>query len=404
MSTAASWLILAVLLLRIFFKKAPKRAICVLWWIVALRLICPFSLRMPFSLIPGAEVLDMDVVQYARNPTVNTGISFLNQALNPIISKTFDPSPGASVNPMYIWLFLCGIIWVVGCVFLTGFGLTGYLRLRRTVQEAIPISYSLWICDAVKSPFILGFFKPKIYLPSDIGEEQMKYVVAHEQVHLKRKDHWWKLLGYFLLAVYWFNPLVWAAYWFFCRDLELACDENVICNFEMKEKKAYANALVSCSMQRKMVMVCPLAFGEVNVKERVKMILKYQPPAFSMTVVSVVVCVVIAACFLTDPPVSTFSGNRTGNDREFLLEFDVLNTADSQELTAETGEIISAVIVIDDGRLGVTVQKDNGELVYENIDMIRSEKIEIEIEESGRYTVKVVGKNARGSVGFRVES
>lgn len=331
MSIASIWLISAVLLLRIFLKKAPKWANCILWGITALRLIFPFYLNAPFSLIPSAETFNRDVIQFAQNPTINTGIPVLNCAVNPIISKAFAPNPGASVNPLYIWIFIAGMIWAVGTALLLSYALFRYVRLYRTVQEAIPLSQSsifhqdkkeipLWLCDAVKSPFVFGLIKPGIYLPSGIDKGQMQHVIAHEQAHLQRKDHWWKLLGYFLLAIHWFNPMVWAAYFLFCRDMELACDEKVICRLDMAGRKAYAHALVSCSMQKNMVMVCPLAFGEVDVKERVKAILKYKKPAFPMIVAAVVVCVLTAVCFLTNPLSTTFNGDRIGNDSEFMME------------------------------------------------------------------------------------
>ena len=341
MSIAAGWLICVVLLLRPFLKKTPKRTLCVLWEIAAVRLVCPISLNAPFSLIPSSEVLDPHVVQYAQKPTVNTGVLFLNRTLNPLISQTFSPAPGASANPLHIWVYIAGIVWAIGAVLLLGYGVFRYIRL----------------CDAVTSPFILGLLKPRIYLPSGISEMELRYVIAHEQAHLQRNDHWRKLLGYFLLSVYWFHPLVWAAYLLFCRDLELACDEHVIRGFDLAERKAYANALVSCGMQRRMVLACPLAFGEIDIKERVDTVLHYREPALWKTAAAAACCIVLAVCFLTDPPVSEFSGSRTGNDSEFIMEFQKLNTADSQELTLKAGDVLHAVIAVDDGRIAVTIRK-----------------------------------------------
>lgn len=412
MSIAAGWLISAVLLLRLFLKKAPKRIVCVLWGIIAFRLICPISLKAPFSLIPSAETFDPQVVRYAQNPTVSTGVLFLNRALNPVISRTFSPVPGASANPLYIWMSAAGTVWAAGAILLLGYGVFRCLQLCVRVRERVPIRSilqntqegisipeKLWLCDAVTSPFILGLLNPRIVLPSGICLDDLRYVAAHEEAHLKRRDHWWKILGYVLLAVYCFHPLVWAAYILFCRDLELACDEQVIRSFDPDERKAYANALVSCSMRQKMVLACPLAFGETDVKKRVNNILHYKKPGFGISAASAAVCILLAACFLTDPPISVFNGSRTGNDSEFIMAFQKLHSTDSQDLTLEAGDILSAAITVDDGRMAVTICKGD-EIIYENNEIISSIAFHLEIEENGIYTVKVTGEHARGSVSF----
>ena len=300
MSISAGWLILAVLLLRLLLKKAPKWISVMLWGIVGLRLVLPFSLQSVFSLIPSAEVVSPSI-GYARHPEINSGVSVLDNAVNPTLGTSLAATPMNSVNPMQIVLFLGGIIWTVGIAILLLYGLISYLRLRRKVAEAIPYEKNTWLCDQVKTPFILGVFRPRIYLPSGLNEEETAYVLAHEHAHLKRKDHLWKPLGFLLLTVYWFNPLVWVAYILLCRDIEAACDEKVIADMEMTEKKAYANALVTCSMQRRLILACPLAFGEVGVKERVKGVLNYKKPAFWIIVAALIACVVIAVCFLTNP-------------------------------------------------------------------------------------------------------
>lgn len=300
MSISAGWLILAVLLLRLLLKKAPKWISVMLWGIVGLRLVLPFSLQSVFSLIPSAEVVSPSI-GYAQHPEINSGVSVLDNAVNPTLGTSLAATPMNSVNPMQIVLFLGGIIWTVGIAILLLYGLISYLRLRRKVTEAIPYEKNTWLCDQVKTPFILGVFRPRIYLPSGLNEKETAYVLAHERAHLKRKDHLWKPLGFLLLTVYWFNPLVWVAYILLCRDIEAACDEKVISDMAMAEKKAYANALVSCSMQRRLILVCPLAFGEVGVKERVKGVLNYKKPAFWIIVAALIACAVIAVCFLTNP-------------------------------------------------------------------------------------------------------
>lgn len=300
MSISAGWLILAVILLRLLLKKAPKWISVMLWGIVGLRLVLPFSLQSVFSLIPSAEVVSPSI-GYAQHPEINSGVSVIDNAVNPTLGTSLAATPMNSVNPMQIILYLGGIIWTVGIGVLLLYGLISYLRLRRKVAEAIPYEKNTWLCDQVKTPFILGVFRPRIYLPSGLDEEEIAYVLAHEYAHLKRKDHLWKPLGFLLLTVYWFNPLVWVAYILLCRDIEAACDEKVISDMAMTEKKAYANALVSCSMQRRLILACPLAFGEVGVKERVKGVLNYRKPAFWIIVAALIACVVLAVCFLTNP-------------------------------------------------------------------------------------------------------
>lgn len=303
---AAGWLILAVLALRLLLKKAPKWLSCVLWGIAAVRLICPFSFESAFSLIPSGETLSRTTVMYAQRPEITSGVSILNRTLNPVIQDAFAPSPGASVNPLQVWMFFGGILWVIGLTVLLLYALASFWHLYVRLRESVPIEENVRLCDGVESPFILGIVRPRIYLPSDLMKEEMKYVLAHERAHLKRRDHWWKLLGYLVAAVYWFHPLVWAAYILFCRDMELACDEKVIKGMDMGGKKAYSHALVTCSVSKRRGMLCPVAFGEIGVKERVKAVLGYRKPAFWLILAAIFACVVVAVCFLTNPREDTY--------------------------------------------------------------------------------------------------
>lgn len=301
-SIAAGWLILAVMILRLLFKKAPRWMSCLLWGLVAVRLICPFSVESIFSLIPSAEIISQDTVSYSPNPAIDSGIPAVNNAVNPLISQSLTPSVGDSVNPLQVWMFGVSCLWAAGLFVMLGYALFSFLRLHRQVQEAVPLRENIWIGDTVASPFILGIIRPRIYLPSHMDAPQTEYVLAHEQAHLKRRDHWWKPLGYLLLSLYWFHPLCWAAYILLCRDIELACDEKVIRHMNLEEKKSYSRTLLSLSLQRKQILACPLAFGEVGVKERVKTVLHYKKPAFWVLVIAVAACIIAAVCFLTNPP------------------------------------------------------------------------------------------------------
>ena len=302
LSISASWLVLAVLALRLVSKRSPKWMNVLLWGIVALRLVLPFSIESALSLIPSAETVSPAVVQFDPAPTITSGVSVIDNAVNPALSEHFAAVPTASVNPLYVWTEIAGWVWLIGLGAMLLYALVSYLRLRRRVSVSLPIQDHIYLCDAISSPFILGVVKPHIYLPSGLDEVQRQNVLAHEQAHLARRDHWWKPLGFALLAVYWFNPVLWLAYTLLCRDIELACDERVIRTMDESAVKTYSTVLLACSMPRKAVITCPLAFGEVGVKERVKNALHYKKPAFWVVTASVAVCVVVAVCFLTNPP------------------------------------------------------------------------------------------------------
>ncbi len=300
MSIAASWLILAAALLRFVLKKAPKWIIVLLWGIVALRLVVPFSFESALSLIPSAETFNAHNIQY-ETPAISSGIPAVNHAVNPILGETFASNPAASVNPLYVWTFIASVIWLVGIAAMLLYAVVTYVQVHRSVAERAPYEGNIFLCDQVKSPFILGLIRPRIYLPSSMDAMAMEPVIAHEKAHLARHDHWWKPMGFLILAVHWFNPLCWIAYVLLCRDIELACDEKVIQQMDLDGKKQYSTALLECSAQRRLVTICPLAFGEVGVKERVKNVLHYKKPAFGVIVAAAVACAVVTVCFATTP-------------------------------------------------------------------------------------------------------
>lgn len=305
MSITASWLILAVLCIRLLFRKIPKWVTCLLWGVVAIRLIFPFSIESQFSLQPSAEpiksstIVEGDVVPFV--PSIDSNLGIVESTVNPVLAETFAYQETESVAPLQVFTGIAGSVWLCGMLALFIFAAASMIRLRLSVREAVLYKENIYICDAVKSPFILGIVKPRIYLSSALKEEEMNYIIAHEMAHLRRKDHLWKPFGYLLLCIYWFNPLCWIAYIMLCKDIELACDEKVIKDMSFGDKKEYSRVLLSCASQRRLVSVCPLAFGEVGVKERVKSVLNYKRPAFWITMIAVVVCVIVAICFLTNP-------------------------------------------------------------------------------------------------------
>lgn len=303
MGITASWLIAAVMVLRLLLKKAPRWITCILWAFVAVRLVCPFSFETIFSLIPSTETVSPDIA-YSDSPAIDSGVKLIDNAINSMIGENFAPKPEESANPLQIWLFVASAVWIGGILVLISYAIISCWRLRRRVRTAIPLRDNIWICDEIKTPFILGAIKPRIYLPSDTDKAEENYILAHERAHLERHDNWWKPLGFAILVVYWFHPLVWAAYILLCRDIEMACDERVIRNFDIEDKKAYSQALLSCSVSRGAIMACPLQFGEVGVKERVKSVLNYKKPGFWVILAAILVCGAVAVCFLTNPRAS----------------------------------------------------------------------------------------------------
>ncbi len=341
LSLSASWLILTVIILRGILKKAPKWFPCALWAIVAIRLIIPFSFESVTSLLPSSEPIPSEIVSMDK-PQVDSGISYINQVVNPVIERVVaaparstssdasaaqtagittvdlsdtarhlsETSSGMTTAPdanqqsgitMQSIVKVSMIVWISGAVLILGYATISAWRLKRRISASIELEEGVLACDEVQSPFIFGIFRPKIYVPSSICQKTLEYVLAHERAHLARHDHWWKPFGYLILAVYWFNPLSWVAYILLCRDIEMACDEKVIHDMEKHRASDYSQALLDCSIRRTTIAACPLAFGEVGVKQRVKNVLGYKKPKYVVVALLIAACAVISGCFLTSP-------------------------------------------------------------------------------------------------------
>lgn len=314
MSITASYLVLAVVIARALLKKAPKWITCLLWAMVGFRLICPFTIESVLSLIPGTQTITANETSVIRPFTVQSGIAGIDTSVNEFLGDKYAEGVTVPTNTFADVTTVLSVIWLVGLICMLIYGFISYIRLRKRVGVSLLFKDNIYYCDNIDTPFILGFFKPKIYVPSGISEEQTGYITLHEKAHLKRKDHLWKPLGFLLLSVYWFNPVMWVAYILLCRDIESACDEKVIKNMDNSEKKNYSETLVSCSVQRRMVMACPLAFGEVGVKQRIKSVLNYKKPAFWIIILAFVLFTVVAVCFLTNPDDSHSIGIIGGAD------------------------------------------------------------------------------------------
>ena len=297
---SAAWLVLAVFAARLILRRAPKWTRVLMWALVGLRLALPFSIESAVSLVPSAETVPGDIA-VAAAPQIRSGFAALNRTVNPYIQTSLAPSPEASVNPMQIVVSVAAVVWVCGAAAMLIYALASYARLRYRVREAVFEGDRVWTCDRAPTPFILGLFRPRIILPSGLSDDERTMILAHERAHLRRFDHIWKPLGFLLLAVNWYNPAIWLAYVLLCRDVELACDERVIRELGADAKAEYSRTLIENSIRRRTVAACPLAFGEVGIKARVKNVLHYKKPALWIIIAAIVLCAALAVCFLTDP-------------------------------------------------------------------------------------------------------
>lgn len=304
MSVAACWLILAVLPLRFLLNKAPKPVMLALWAMAGLRLALPFSVKSALSLTPSAQTVPPEIL-YSQTPHIHSGIAALNTYANPIIENSLAPELGASVNPAQIAAFLASLLWLSGIAAMLLYGLVSYLRLRRGVASGVLLAGNVYQSEAAGVPFILGVLRPRIYVPFCLDEDQLTHVLTHERAHIRHLDHIWKPLGFAVLALHWFNPLVWLAYLLFCRDIELACDERAVRTLPVDGRKAYSAALLSLGIKRTPLAVCPLAFGETGVKQRIRRVLTYRKPTFWILLVSLLCFAALAVFFLTNPSEKT---------------------------------------------------------------------------------------------------
>lgn len=300
MSIAGSWMIFAVILLRFPLKKAPRWVTCVLWGLVGIRLIFPFSIESILSLIPSAQTIPENFV-HMEQPAISSGIDVVNQIMNPVLSRQFAPDPASSADPLQIITYILSVIWLIGMALMLLYMVCSFFMLKARMRTAVRVRGNVWQSERVRSPFVLGMIRPRIYLPFHMSSAKMKYVIAHEKAHIRRHDHWTKPIGFLVLTVYWFNPVIWAAYILLCRDIEVACDESAVRNMGVDERKSYSMTLLSFGSGHHTPAICPLAFGEGNIRQRVKNVLNYKKPVLWMLIAAVIVCTAVAVCFMTNP-------------------------------------------------------------------------------------------------------
>ncbi len=337
MSITAAIVALVVMLLRVILRCAPRWIVVLLWGFVALRLLLPFTVESALSLMPSAEPLPDGVFAVTSTEIINSpGIQVYPETSPGSSDSIAPPSQGGNITVTRGWLptDIVGVVWLSGVICMLLWGAVSYLRLRRTLREAVRDERDVWLCDSVSSPFILGIIRPRIYLPSSISESDADYVISHEKAHIRRLDHIWKPLGFVLLSFHWFNPVLWFGYILLCRDIELACDQKVIGELGEEVKKPYSEVLIRSAASRRLVSACPLAFGEVAVKQRIKNVLNYKKPAFWIIIVAIILSAAAALCLLTNPPESKLDDN---------LQVFIENIIKSRNYDEDTKNYFSAV-------------------------------------------------------------
>ncbi len=338
MSITASWLIVAIVVFRLFFKKVPKNYFCILWGIVAIRLICPFSVQSIFGIVPTVEIQreesgiasdieSSDEDKWLPNDVIISDYQSGNLNITIKDDNVEYPKDSVVVDSSHFLeslsiITILTMIWIFGMLVLAFFSMISFIKLKRDVSASLPIGNGMYICDTIHSPFILGMFCPKIYIPSDLSEKQISFVMAHEKMHLKRKDNYWKIIGFLFVIVYWFHPLIWIAYILFCRDIEFACDEAVIKTMEKNDRVMYVKTLIYCSSGTRRKFVNLLAFGEIGMKERVKVMMRYKKPSLRLMVIASIICVSVVACFGT-------SSNHSDTEQT------VLESTETEEISTE---------------------------------------------------------------------
>lgn len=395
-SIQASLLVVVVILMRYLLKKTPKWIHCLMWGMVAIRLICPFSLESAFSLAPEAEVVQTDISE--GRTQIQSGIPAIDRPANAYLESHYTVKSATSIRAQAFHpQSLIAVIWIVGIIALASYAAHSYRKLRKRVQESALLQGNTYLCDRIQTPFILGVIKPHIYLPSNLTDEQQSSVLAHEQAHLKRGDHLWKPLGYLLLAFYWFNPFCWIAYILLCRDIEMACDEKVIRDMDLEEKKVYSRVILSFSTPGKMISACPLAFGEVGVKQRIRAVLNYKKPAFWVIVLAAVAILVTAVCFMTNPLSKEGDANTIQLTNESSIgKAEAQSGGRTEEISKKESEFDVLSQVVSNIGLENAYPWNNTVEFKENADVL----IKMASDETGEYEVYGIMSERYGTYGL----
>ena len=424
LSISAGMLVLLVLVFRLFLKRYSRRAVCLLWIVVALRLIIPFSFESSFSIMPSGDFVSTVVSdEESRNGTTtntvktsdNVGASDINKTdNNTLLAQTVSENETRNSNPdnstminMYpsennsdmdtliingffnterFWKML-SVVWLFGVTAILLYIIIGYVRIRKLTSESVLYNElgidNVFICNRIDTAFIFGIINPRIYLPERLDRTQSENIVAHELMHIKRRDYVWKLIGFILLMVYWFNPVMWLAYVLFCRDIEFACDEQVISKMNISQIKDYSDTLLLCSTDRSVSYGCPLAFGEVAVKDRIKAALSYKKPLLWVIIVAFVLVLGVCIFFFTKPSgedgkdVDQVDNTESGSERldiirnkelvsEGYTDKTILNKLSFEYVSRDDNEVIG-VLSSDPAQTMIKLEEFDG-VSGENID------------------------------------
>lgn len=361
MSLTASYVIIFAILIRLALQKAPKVISYALWVVVAFRLVIPFSFESVFSLLPQtATPIPHDII-YQQKPQINSGILSVDSIVNELLPS---PTIGASVNPMQVYTEICSYIWMIGIIALLVYSLLSVFHLKKQLKNAQLIGQYIYEADNLNTPFVLGFINPKIYLPVGLSKEECQYILLHEQTHIHRKDHIIKIAAFLILTIHWFNPLVWIAFMLMSMDMELSCDERVLKEINVDIKKSYANSLLTLATGRHILNGSPLAFGEGNVKWRIKNVLNYKKPKFWVVAISITVVIAVGIGLVANPKTVTL--NTAADD--FSLErldrvtFGTL-TAGNRVMDLSTAKVMEMVDFIKELRVNkeeVSLKRGSG--------------------------------------------
>lgn len=315
-SLTTSYLILAVLVLRLLFRKLPKAPQCLLWAVVAVRLVLPISPESALSLLPRQAPVSAVQAAYSAAAVRPQSVAQPQQGAVPMLTPVQTEASVSALPPEGQLLSVLTVVWLAGVTLMLLCSLVSYLKLKKRLQISLRVKDNIYLCDDISDPFVLGVWKPRIYLPSTMDYKQYPYILAHERAHLRRKDAWWKLLGYGILCVYWFHPLVWVSYWLFCRDLEMACDEQAVRGMDAQSISNYADALLRCASSHHRLGACPVAFGENGIKTRIRNLFRKKTTKIWILVLSVLLAGVLCWCCFASPKQSEENPLPDG----FLLE------------------------------------------------------------------------------------
>jgi len=309
MSYQAGIVICFIILARFLLKiiKAPKKYAYYLWGIAFIRMICPISFETVLSLLPKKTKPISATILYEQIPQVHTGSNMIDYTVNSVLPAA---SPMASVNPIQIWILIAQIIWLVGLVLLLIYSAVSYIKLKYRLVGSVNIQDNIYLVDHLETPFILGIIRPRIYMPSNLKQIEMEYILQHERAHLKRRDHIMKVIAFLAASIHWFNPFAWVAFVFGCKDMEMSCDEYVMKTSNQDIRKEYSASLLSLCVGNRKLSGTPLAFGEGSTKGRIKNVLHYKKPAGIAVILSLFIVAILAICLLSNPESNVKRNNR----------------------------------------------------------------------------------------------